>query len=118
MEELVDSLGIDLIVLARYMQILSPGFCGRNALRTINIHHSFLPAFEGGRPYHRAHERGVKIIGATAHFATAELDAGANGRVFAGCMRGAHGVKLVARGAGAALAAPGRGAGRDGGGSR
>ena len=59
------------------MQIMSHGFCERNAKRTINIHHSFLPAFEGGRPYHRAHERGVKIIGATAHYATAELDAGA-----------------------------------------
>lgn len=75
-EALLDSLQIDLIVLARYMQILSPDFCARNAARTINIHHSFLPAFEGGRPYHRAHERGVKIIGATAHYATAELDAG------------------------------------------
>jgi formyltetrahydrofolate deformylase len=57
-------------------QVLSRSFCERNAARTINIHHSFLPAFEGGRPYHRAHERGVKIIGATAHYATAELDAG------------------------------------------
>jgi formyltetrahydrofolate deformylase len=56
--------------------VLSRPFCSRNATRTINIHHSFLPAFEGGRPYHRAHERGVKIIGATAHYATADLDAG------------------------------------------
>ncbi|GBF87654.1 formyltetrahydrofolate deformylase [Raphidocelis subcapitata] len=68
--------GCDLIVLARYMQIFGEDFCGRNWRRTINIHHSFLPAFEGGRPYHRAHDRGVKIIGATAHYATSELDAG------------------------------------------
>ena len=52
--------------MARYMQVLSKPFCDRNAARTINLHHSFLPAFEGGRPYHRAHERGVKLIGATA----------------------------------------------------
>lgn len=57
-------------------QIFGEDFCANNAHRTINIHHSFLPAFEGGRPYHRAHERGVKIIGATAHYATSELDAG------------------------------------------
>jgi len=75
-EALINELNVDLIVLARYMQVLSTGFCLRNATRTINIHHSFLPAFEGGRPYHRAHDRGVKIIGATAHYATAELDAG------------------------------------------
>ena len=61
--------------MARYMQVLSRPFCERNATRTINIHHSFLPAFEGARPYHRAHERGVKIIGATAHYATADLGA-------------------------------------------
>jgi len=76
MEELFAQEQIDLIVLARYMQVLSRAFCERNAHKTINIHHSFLPAFEGGRPYHRAHERGVKLIGATAHFATADLDAG------------------------------------------
>lgn len=58
------------------MQIFSEDFCSRNWRRTINIHHSFLPAFEGAKPYHRAHERGVKIIGATAHYATSELDAG------------------------------------------
>ena len=58
------------------LQIFSQEFCAKHAAHTINIHHSFLPAFEGARPYHRAHERGVKIIGATAHFATAELDAG------------------------------------------
>lgn len=68
--------GADLIVLARYMQVFSEGFCERNWRRTINIHHSFLPAFEGARPYHRAHDRGVKVIGATAHYATSELDAG------------------------------------------
>lgn len=58
------------------MQILSPEFCDANWRRTINIHHSFLPAFEGAKPYHRAQDRGVKIIGATAHYATSELDAG------------------------------------------
>jgi formyltetrahydrofolate deformylase len=67
---------IDLIVLARYMQVLSDGFVRRYPQRIINIHHSFLPAFAGARPYHQAHERGVKIIGATAHYATAELDQG------------------------------------------
>jgi formyltetrahydrofolate hydrolase len=59
-----------------YLQIFGEDFCANNWRKTINIHHSFLPAFEGGRPYHRAHERGVKIIGATAHYATSELDAG------------------------------------------
>ena len=68
--------GIDLIVLARYMQILSPTFIEAFASRVINIHHSFLPAFAGGRPYHQAHERGVKIVGATAHYATGDLDEG------------------------------------------
>lgn len=75
-EQLAADNSIDLLVLARYMQIFTPAFCERNWKRTINIHHSFLPAFEGARPYHRAHERGVKIIGATAHYATSELDAG------------------------------------------
>jgi formyltetrahydrofolate deformylase len=75
-EAILQERSIDLVVLARYMQIFSPGFCARNWRRTINIHHSFLPAFEGAKPYHRAHERGVKIIGATAHYATSELDAG------------------------------------------
>lgn len=68
--------GIDLIVLARYMQIFSRDFCERHWRHTINIHHSFLPAFEGARPYHRAYERGVKVIGATAHYATSDLDCG------------------------------------------
>ena len=67
---------IDLVVLARYMQILSPGFVAKYPSRIINIHHSFLPAFAGGRPYHQAHDRGVKLIGVTAHYATAELDEG------------------------------------------
>jgi formyltetrahydrofolate deformylase len=67
---------IDLVVLARYMQILSGGFVERFPGRIINIHHSFLPAFQGGRPYHQAAERGVKLIGATAHYATTDLDEG------------------------------------------
>lgn len=68
--------GVDLVVLARYMQVLSPAFCAEWAQRIINIHHSFLPAFQGARPYHQAHERGVKLVGVTAHYATAELDDG------------------------------------------
>jgi len=72
--ELLD--GIDLLVLARYMQILSDDFLRALAAPAINIHHSFLPAFVGADPYHRAYERGVKLIGATAHYVTAELDAG------------------------------------------
>ena len=64
------------MVLARYMQILSPDFVARRPGRIINIHHSFLPAFVGARPYHQAKERGVKLIGATAHYVTAELDQG------------------------------------------
>ncbi len=67
---------IDFIVLARYMQVLSDAFVMDYSQRIINIHHSFLPAFPGGRPYHSAYERGVKIIGATSHYVTAELDAG------------------------------------------
>jgi formyltetrahydrofolate deformylase len=66
----------ELIVMARYMQILSEAFCADYAGHVINIHHSFLPGFKGARPYHQAYERGVKIIGATAHFATANLDEG------------------------------------------
>jgi formyltetrahydrofolate deformylase len=68
--------GIDLIVLARYMQVLSPAFTDAYPARIINIHHSFLPAFMGGKPYHQAHQRGVKLIGATAHYATPDLDEG------------------------------------------
>jgi len=73
---LLDSLGVDLVVLARYMQVLGPEVVDRYAGRIINIHHSFLPAFVGGRPYEQAHARGVKIIGATAHYVTADLDQG------------------------------------------
>ncbi|MDQ1431044.1 MAG: formyltetrahydrofolate deformylase, partial [Actinomycetota bacterium] len=68
--------GVSLVVLARYMQILSAELVGHWPSAIINIHHSFLPAFMGGRPYHQAHERGVKIVGVTAHYATAELDDG------------------------------------------
>ena len=67
---------IDLIVLARYMQILSPEFVAQYPQRIINVHHSFLPAFMGAKPYHRAYERGVKLIGATSHYVTSELDEG------------------------------------------
>jgi formyltetrahydrofolate deformylase len=75
-EGLVGHLGIDLVVLARYMQILSPEMCGFLKGRAINIHHSFLPSFKGAKPYDQAHERGVKLIGATAHYVTANLDEG------------------------------------------
>lgn len=68
--------GADYLVLARYMQVLSPEFVEKLSGRCINIHHSFLPSFKGPRPYHRAHQRGVKLIGATAHFVTSELDEG------------------------------------------
>ncbi|MEX2225336.1 MAG: formyltetrahydrofolate deformylase [Dehalococcoidia bacterium] len=73
---LIDAERVDLVILARYMQILSDEFVSRYPNRIINIHHSFLPAFAGARPYHQAHERGVKIIGATAHYATRDLDQG------------------------------------------
>lgn len=73
---LVDEQGVDLVVLARYMQILSDDACRRLHGRVINIHHSFLPGFKGARPYHQAHARGVKLIGATAHFVTPDLDEG------------------------------------------
>ncbi len=75
-EALLADLGADLVVLARYMQILSPTFVSRWQGRIINIHHSFLPAFVGAKPYHQAKQRGVKIIGATAHYVTSELDQG------------------------------------------
>ncbi len=74
--ELLARHGVDLVVLARYMQVLSPPFVNCYPHRIINIHHSFLPAFVGSRPYHQAHERGVKLIGATSHYVTAELDEG------------------------------------------
>jgi formyltetrahydrofolate deformylase len=74
--ELIDAHTADTIVLARYMQILPPALCERYAGRVINIHHSFLPSFVGARPYQQAYERGVKLIGATCHYVTEELDAG------------------------------------------
>jgi formyltetrahydrofolate deformylase len=76
LDQLLSDLEVELVVLARYMQVLSGGFVERWAGRVINIHHSFLPAFPGARPYHQAIERGVKLIGATAHYATADLDDG------------------------------------------
>ncbi|TXH62409.1 MAG: formyltetrahydrofolate deformylase [Burkholderiaceae bacterium] len=75
-EALVEREQVDLVVLARYMQILSREFCEFLRGRAINIHHSFLPSFKGAKPYYQAHERGVKLIGATAHYVTAELDEG------------------------------------------
>ena len=74
--ELVDELDVDLVVLARYMQVLSNELCGKLEGRAINIHHSFLPSFKGAKPYHQAHARGVKLIGATAHYVTSDLDEG------------------------------------------
>ena len=76
LQQHLDEHEVDVLVLARYMQVLSPAFCERWSERAINIHHSFLPAFRGARPYHQAHERGVKVIGVTAHYVTAELDDG------------------------------------------
>jgi formyltetrahydrofolate deformylase len=75
-QEQLERAGVDLVVLARYMQILSPAFVARWPSRIINIHHSFLPAFVGAKPYHQAKARGVKVIGATAHYVTSELDQG------------------------------------------
>jgi formyltetrahydrofolate deformylase len=72
----VEEHDIELVVLARYMQILSPGLCAALSGRIINIHHSFLPGFKGANPYKQAHARGVKLIGATAHFVTSDLDEG------------------------------------------
>ena len=74
--EIVNAADVDLIVLARYMQILSPEMCTALEGRAINIHHSFLPSFKGAKPYYQAHDRGVKLIGATAHFVTGHLDEG------------------------------------------
>jgi formyltetrahydrofolate deformylase len=74
--KLVENTNAELVVLARYMQILSPELINKLFPRVINIHHSFLPGFKGAKPYHQAHARGVKIIGATAHFVTADLDEG------------------------------------------
>ncbi len=72
----VEAEGVGLVVLARYMQILSDGLCRALEGRAINIHHSFLPGFKGAKPYHQAHDRGVKLIGASAHYVTADLDEG------------------------------------------
>jgi formyltetrahydrofolate deformylase len=74
--ELVDDTGAHLVVLARYMQVLSDDLCRQLSGRAINIHHSFLPSFKGARPYHQAFDRGVKLVGATAHYVTADLDEG------------------------------------------
>jgi len=74
--ELLERNKIELIILARYMQILSPAFVARYPAAIINVHHSFLPAFTGARPYHAAHARGVKLIGATSHYVTEALDDG------------------------------------------
>ena len=75
-EAILELHGIELVVLARYMQILSPAFVARYPAAIINVHHSFLPAFTGARPYHAAHARGVKLIGATSHYVTEVLDDG------------------------------------------
>lgn len=74
--KLIEELDIELVVLARYMQVLSPAICDALSGRVINIHHSFLPSFKGAQPYKQAHERGVKLIGATAHYVTNQLDEG------------------------------------------
>ena len=74
--EMIAETDTDVIVLARYMQVLSDQLCARLPGQIINIHHSFLPGFKGARPYHKAHERGVKLIGATAHYVTCDLDEG------------------------------------------
>jgi formyltetrahydrofolate deformylase len=73
---LIEHYDVDFVVLARYMQVLSAQLCAQLAGKAINIHHSFLPGFKGARPYHQAYERGVKLIGATAHFVTVDLDEG------------------------------------------
>jgi formyltetrahydrofolate deformylase len=74
--ELVESTNTDLVILARYMQIFSDDLCRKIRGRAVNIHHSFLPGFKGAKPYHQAHTRGVKLIGATAHYVTGDLDEG------------------------------------------
>lgn len=76
LERIITETGADFVVLARYMQVLSDEFCERYSGRIINIHHSFLPGFKGAKPYHQAYDRGVKLIGATAHYVTADLDEG------------------------------------------
>jgi formyltetrahydrofolate deformylase len=72
----IEAEGAELVVLARYMQVLSDDLCRKLSGRAINIHHSFLPSFKGAKPYYQAHDRGVKLIGATAHYVTADLDEG------------------------------------------
>ena len=74
--DLVKTLDVELVVLARYMQVLSDAVCRQLPGRIVNIHHSFLPSFKGARPYHQAHDRGVKLVGATAHYVTPDLDEG------------------------------------------
>jgi formyltetrahydrofolate deformylase len=74
--ELIKEYEIELVVLARYMQVLSPTLCEAMSGKIINIHHSFLPSFKGAKPYHQAFDRGVKLVGATAHFVTSDLDEG------------------------------------------
>ncbi len=74
--EIIEAEGAQLVVLARYMQVLSNDLCQKLSGRAINIHHSFLPSFKGAKPYYQAHDRGVKLIGATAHYVTADLDEG------------------------------------------
>ena len=74
--DLMEQHNVDLLILARYMQILSDNMCSKVAGHAINIHHSFLPGFKGAKPYHQAYQRGVKLIGATAHYVTADLDEG------------------------------------------
>jgi len=76
LRSLVDELDVEIVVLARYMQVLSDTFCASMPGRVINIHHSFLPSFKGAKPYHAAHDRGVKLVGATAHYVTPDLDEG------------------------------------------
>ena len=86
--QIIDEFGAELIVLARYMQIVSPELCQQFEGRMINIHHSFLPSFKGAKPYHQAHARGVKLVGATAHYVTPDLDEGPDHR--AGRLRVDH----------------------------
>jgi formyltetrahydrofolate deformylase len=95
--DLVSEERIDLVVLARFMRILGPGVCGALAGRAINIHHSFLPSFKGAEPYRQAHERGVKLIGATAHYITEDLDEGPIIEQEVARVDHAHGVGELAR---------------------
>jgi formyltetrahydrofolate deformylase len=85
--EIIESEGAELVVLARYMQVLSNDLCRKLSGRAINIHHSFLPSFKGAKPYYQAHDRGVKLIGATAHYVTADLDEGPDHRAGRGPRR-------------------------------